>query len=253
MKFLSLFSGIGGIDLGLERAGMECVGQVEIDPFCRAVLKKHWPSVMCMEDVKSVKGDEFGPIDIIAGGFPCQDISCAGKGKGIFAERSGLWWEMRRVIEAVRPAWVLAENVPALRTRGADEVFASLEGLGYTVEPLVVGAWACGLRHKRDRCWIVAHRYQVGWNRERPRVRREHEIRPGLCWQTKEGFKGWKAMERWLGQAQQDAYASSAPSESCGEDYGVSRQLDRTAALGNSVVPQVVEMIGRAIMEIHSS
>ena len=82
MRFLSLFAGIGGFDLGLERAGMECVGQVEIDPFCQKVLAKHWPDVKRMTDIRDVKSDEFGPVDLISGGFPCQDISLAGKGAG---------------------------------------------------------------------------------------------------------------------------------------------------------------------------
>src|SRR5262249_35665923 len=96
--------------------------------------------------------------DLIAGGFPCQDISAAGKGAGIGGTRSGLWFEMARIIAGVRPAWVLVENVPALRARGADRVLADLEEIGYTCWPFVVGAWAVGAPHRRDRVWIVAHR-----------------------------------------------------------------------------------------------
>jgi len=126
LRVLSLFSGIGGIDLGLERAGMRVVAQCEIEPFARAVLAKHWPDVRRYEDVRTLDGTEWrGTVDLVAGGFPCQDISTAGKGKGIEkGERSGLWREMRRIIGECRPRWVLAENVPALRTRGADIVLA---------------------------------------------------------------------------------------------------------------------------------
>lgn len=157
LKFLSLFAGIGGLDLGLERAGMTCVGQVEIEPFAQAVLTCRWPDVPKWADVRAFNGSECGPVDLVCGGFPCQDISAAGKGAGLSGERSGLWYEMLRIIRAARPAWVLAENVPALRTRGYDAVAAGLEEAGYTVRPLVVGAWAVGAPHKRDRVWIVAN------------------------------------------------------------------------------------------------
>ncbi len=158
MKYVSLFSGIGGLDLGLDRAGFRCAAQVEIDPYCRAVLAKHWPDVQRENDITTFDGRPYhGHIDLICGGFPCQDISCAGKGAGLSGERSGLWFEMLRVISEARPTWVIAENVPALRTRGIDRVLSDLEGLGYTGRPLVVGAWAVGAPHKRDRVWIVAH------------------------------------------------------------------------------------------------
>jgi DNA (cytosine-5)-methyltransferase 1 len=165
--FLSLFSGIGLHDLGLERAGWQCIGQCECNEFGQSVLRKHWPSVPIWKDVRDVTGAELrrqcGALPtLITGGFPCTQISCAGKGEGIGTkddptEVSGLWWEMRRIIEDVRPAWVLAENVPALRTRGSDAVLGSLEELGYACWPLVVGSWAVGAPHKRDRVWLVAN------------------------------------------------------------------------------------------------
>lgn len=159
MKFISLFSGIGGIDLGLEWAGMQCIRQVEIDPFCLAVLEKHWPNVPKYNDVTTFNATGYlGNIDAVAGGFPCQDISVAGKGKGLQGERSGLWREFNRIIGECGPRWVLIENVPALRSRGADVVLSDLEKLGYSAWPCVVGAWAVGAPHKRDRVWIVASR-----------------------------------------------------------------------------------------------
>ena len=132
LRVLELFAGIGGFGLGLERAGMKVVGQVEIDEYCQKILEKHWPKVSRWSDIRHVTVDDIrrrcGRVDLICGGFPCQDISTAGKGAGIVeGERSGLWREMWRIIKDVRPAWVLIENVPALKVRGADGVFAALE------------------------------------------------------------------------------------------------------------------------------
>ena len=176
MKTLSLFSGIGGMDLGLERAGFKIVMQVEWSAFCRAVLAKHWPDVPCLKDVRELvallrplrrlptylheRAAEVRRIlsDLFAvvGGFPCQDISVAGKGAGVDEGwRSGLWKEMRRVIAVIRPHRVIAENVPALRTRGADRVLGDLERIGYTATPCVVGAEHVGAPHKRHRVFIL--------------------------------------------------------------------------------------------------
>lgn len=172
MNLLSLFTGIGLHDLGLERAGFRIAAQVEIDPYCRAVLERHWPEVTRFDDVRTVSADALrlagvGRIDLITGGFPCQDISVAGKGEGLDGKRSGLWHEMRRIVSNVRPDWVLAENVPALRTRGADRVLADLEAIGYACWPLVVGALHAGAPHRRLRVWIVAHRDGDGLEFER--------------------------------------------------------------------------------------
>lgn len=160
---LSLFTGIGLHDLGLERAGFRIAAQVELDQYCRAVLERHWPEVTRFGDVRTVSADALRlagveRIDLITGGFPCQDISVAGKGAGLDGKRSGLWHEMRRVVSDVRPDWVLAENVPALRTRGADRVLTDLAAIGYTCWPIVVGALHAGAPHRRLRVWIVAHR-----------------------------------------------------------------------------------------------
>jgi hypothetical protein len=123
VNVLDLFSGIGGFSLGLERTGgMRTVAFCEIDPYCRAVLRKHWPAVPCFEDVRDLHAFDVGPVDVICGGFPCQDISTAGRGAGLAGERSGLWSEYRRLIEECRPAWVVIENVSALRSRGLDQV-----------------------------------------------------------------------------------------------------------------------------------
>ena len=180
MRVLSLFSGIGSHDLGLEWAGMTIVGQVEIDDYCQTILEKHWPKVKRWTDITTVPVAHLRRLKprIITGGFPCQDISVAGKQKGIVeGERSALWWHMWRIIRDVRPRWVLVENVPALRTKGADGVLASLEGLGYTCWPLVVGAWAVGAPHRRNRVWIVAHSESLGRGERNRKPRNERKRR----------------------------------------------------------------------------
>lgn len=116
MRALDLFSGIGGFALACEAAGIETVAFAEVDPFASAVLEHHWPWVPNLGDVRGVKGVDVGAVDLICGGSPCQDISCAGKGEGITGAKSGLWFEMLRLVLEVRPTWVLFENVPALRT-----------------------------------------------------------------------------------------------------------------------------------------
>lgn len=161
MRNLSLFSGGGIGDYAAEQAGIATVAQCECDPACLFALKKLYPNTYQYKDVRDVTAESLRerglwPIDIVSGGFPCQDISTAGKGEGITGKRSGLWVEMERIIGECRPRWVLAENVPALYLRGSDMVLADLEALGYTCWPLVVGAWSFGAPHKRDRVWIVA-------------------------------------------------------------------------------------------------
>ena len=173
MKVLDLFSGIGGFSLGLESTGhYETIGFCEIEPFCREVLAHHWPGVPIWEDVRELTAESLGGLrpDAIVGGFPCQDISVAGKGEGIDGARSGLWSEFARLVGEIGPRWVLAENVGALRTQGIDRVCSDLEAEGYAVWPLVVGAWAVGAPHRRERVWIVAHRSSDPL-REQPRGR----------------------------------------------------------------------------------
>ena len=138
MRVLDLFSGIGGFSLGLERAGMQTVAFCEIDPFARAVLAQHWPEVPCHDDIRTLTADWLAEMglwpDVICGGFPCQDISVAGKGVGITGERSGLWREYARLIGEIRPSYVIVENVAALLGRGAGDVLRDLAALGYDAE-----------------------------------------------------------------------------------------------------------------------
>ena len=169
MNVLSLFSGIGGIDLGLERAGMRTVAFCEREPAAQHWLSEHWPAVPIFDDVCTLSGESFrGSVDLIAGGFPCQPFSVAGKQKGTEDERH-LWPHFARLIGEIRPRWVLAENVPGIRTIAADLVLEDLEKLGYPAWPLVVGADDVGAPHRRKRVWIVAHRNGGGCRDERER------------------------------------------------------------------------------------
>lgn len=160
MTFGSLFFGVGGIDLGLERAGMTVRWQVEIDGFATKVLERHWPDVVRHRDVRDVGGRNLERVDCIAGGFPCQDVSLAGKGAGLAGARSGLWWEFARIAGELRPTYVLLENVPGLVNRGLEEVLGSLSELGYDAEWTVLSAAQFGAPHLRKRLFLVAHAQQ---------------------------------------------------------------------------------------------
>ncbi len=157
MTFGSLFSGIGGADLGLERAGMECMWQVEIDPYCLKVLEKHWPNVERYSDVKHFATCGHHAVDVIVGGFPCQDISHMGLGAGLASDRSGLWFEMLRIVRAIRPRYVFVENVSALLTRGLGRVLAGLAESGYSAEWDSICAGHFGAPHERERLFILAY------------------------------------------------------------------------------------------------
>jgi DNA (cytosine-5)-methyltransferase 1 len=245
MRVGSLFSGIGGIDLGLERAGMRVVWQVECDPFCVNVLERHWPAVHRRRDVRLATAANLGPCDLVAGGFPCQDISAAGKGAGIErGHRSGLWREFARLVGELRPCWVLVENVPALRRRGGDIVLGDLEAQGYACGPLVVGARHVGAPHRRDRVWIVGRRLGdghgpgvEGWRL--PPCERAHE------WPSRPSSSphAWEPPRTVKPPVGRRAHGVSARLASA-------RWRNELRALGNAVVPQVVEVIGRAILAV---
>lgn len=159
LTFGSLFSGIGGIDLGFERAGMRCRWQVEIDKYASQVLAKHWPDVPRWDDIRTFPPAEGGwNVDLICGGFPCQDISLAGKGEGIYGAKSGLFFELLRVVRRLHPRYVFLENVAALRSRGLDTVLGEMAALGFDAEWHCVPASAVGAPHQRDRIWIFAWR-----------------------------------------------------------------------------------------------
>ena len=231
LKVLDLFSGIGGFTLGLERAGHQTIAFCEIEPFCQKVLKKHWSHIPIFSDITLLHGTDLpSKPDLICGGFPCQDLSVAGKQAGLSGTRSSLWWEMHRLIGECRPDWVLVENVPNLRTKGADEVLTSLEREGYSCWPSVVGAWAVGAEHPRERVWILAH--TQGKRMERMRAER---------------FEKSYALDRTLLSVRNSDGKWEVEPDVCREVHGVSDRIHRLKALGNSVVPQIPQLFGEFI------
>jgi DNA (cytosine-5)-methyltransferase 1 len=245
LRVLDLFSGIGGFSLGLERTGgFETVAFCEIEPFPRRVLAKHWPEVPCYEDVRELTAarlvaDGVSGIDVICGGFPCQDISAAGKGAGLAGERSGLWREYSRIIGEIRPRFVLVENVRALLHRGMGEVLGQLSKWGYDAFWRVIPASRVGLPQKRERVWILAYSDQVGWEAG---VRIEAALSSQTVhWTAGEQMELCRARSggaRWL--------PNGFP---CHVDNGLSANVDGIAAGGNAVVPQIPELIGNAILQ----
>jgi DNA (cytosine-5)-methyltransferase 1 len=159
LRIGSLFSGIGGLEMGLEWAGLgHVVWQVEQDSFCREVLARHWPGARRYEDVRSVGAATLSPVDVLCGGFPCQDISAANHaGRGLDGKRSSLWFEYLRLIDELKPRVVIIENVARLVRRGLDTVVAGLDGLGFTVEGTRIRAGDVGAPHRRERLFLVAY------------------------------------------------------------------------------------------------
>jgi DNA (cytosine-5)-methyltransferase 1 len=161
MNVVSLFSGIGGFDLGFERAGFQVAACVEIDQACRTVLARHFPNAQQYEDVRHVTGSEFANADVLVGGFPCQDVSIAGRRAGLAGERSGLWHEFRRIAAEAKTEWVVIENVPGLlSSRGGRDFAVILRGLvecGYGVAWRILDSQYFGVPQRRRRLFIVGH------------------------------------------------------------------------------------------------
>lgn len=238
MKFISLFAGIGGLDLGLERAGMECVAQVEKEPFCLEVLTKHWAHVPKYKDVLDVGKHNLPTADLICGGFPCQDVSLTGKRAGLEGKRSTLWSEYFRIICEIRPRWALAENVPGLLSSDNGEFFTrilrQLSSIGYDVEWHTIPAASFGAVHIRERVFILA--YPAG-NKLQGRA-----IVP----------PPWSEQPRkeQLSGLLQSRFRSTLPKR--GNDRnnnGVPRRMDKLRSLGNAVYPPVAEYIGQCVLK----
>lgn len=238
MNVLDLCSGIGGISLGLERAGLRTVAFCEAAPFARAVLRRHWPAVPCYDDLRCLSADRLAADGVpqpglVCGGFPCQDISTAGKGAGLDGSRSVLWWHVLRLVRECRPAWVMVENVPCLRVRGADRILSALEAAGYACWPLVVSAAHAGAPHRRQRVFILAHAAGAGLE---DGLGQPACSSPGL---PVERRGGWPA-EPGVGRVVD------------GLPAGLDRRA-RLTALGNAVVPDVAFAIGRAILSAQAT
>ena len=161
MKLLDLFSGIGGFSLAASWAGIETAAFCEREKFCQKVLKNHWPQVPIVDDIFKMRGDKFGAIDIVSGGFPCQPFSVAGKRAGQEDDRY-LWPEMFRIISEARPAWVVGENVPGIIDMALDQVLFDLEGIGYETQTVIIPACAVDAQHRRDRVWILGYSEHAG-------------------------------------------------------------------------------------------
>ena len=285
MNVLDLFSGIGGFSLGLERAGMRTVAFCEVNEYCRAVLRKHWPDVPCYDDVrtltaKRLAADGIVP-NVISGGFPCQDISIAWDGPGLAGSRSGLWSEYLRLISELGPDFVVVENVSALLNRGLDQVLGQLAEIGYDAEWHCIPASAIGAPHRRDRIWIIAYpmRGRQGHGEAK------HKSALDKKWHASASVEGWApvasevigndtlANSDSIGRDQMEqpepggtpSERSVSPSLYAGITrgrqgwptepnvgrvaYGVPDRVDRLRSLGNAVVSQIPEIIGRAIMK----
>ena len=289
MKVLDLFSGIGGFSLGLERAGMKTVQFVENDPYCQKVLAKNFPGIPIHGDIKTFHYDK--PVEIISGGFPCQPYSHAGEQRGKEDDRH-LWEEYLRIIQEVRPPWVIGENVSGIINMELDQVLSDLEGENYSHQSLIIPACAVNAPHRRDRVWIIARRNAMG-NSEYNGLSTAKESRSpssisnnssqgenktfqskgtsgrsnikNVAHANKERIQGRKETGNLESEGtQRNQFSLRCSQRRIGKNWsiepelgrvanGIPSRVDRIKSLGNAVVPQIVEIIGRAIMEIEEN
>lgn len=243
LRIGSLFSGVGGIELGLEAAGVgHVVYQVEIDAGARAVLEARWPRATRFEDVQAVEADDLPACDVLCGGFPCQDISVGAVGStraGLSGSRSGLWSHMARIVRAQRPDWIVVENVAHGVGKWLPTVVRDLEREGYSALPVVLQARWLGAPHRRARCFVLAHAhgFQLREQQQRvPRGRAHGLQQEGQAVALDHGpFRGWDSMPPL-----------------CRGDDGLPPKFHaaRLRALGNAVVPQCAETMGFMIREL---
>ena len=275
MRVLDLFSGIGGFSLGLEACGMTTTAFCERDPYCQSILKKHWPKTPVHTDVRKLDGKQYqNSIDVVAGGFPCQPFSVAGKRLGSEDDRH-LWPEMLRIIRECRPRWVIGENVSGFVKMALDDVSSDLEGEGYAVRAFVLPAVAVEARHRRDRCFIIAHREDVANPHGERQLQQSGSEREIGRWSGDSGEEERDVAhtigsrgETWLsGQEQgQEGHAGEfnhkgyqrpwwetggewpAESNVCRVVDGIPNRVDRIKSLGNAVVPQLIQAIGELVI-----
>ncbi len=241
-KMINLFAGAGGCALGLQRAGFEPAGFCDADPDCRLVLSKNWPNVPVFDDVRTLTKDDINDkIDLVSGGFPCQDLSNArtgsglGLGEGLDGARSGLWFEQARIISELEPTFVIGENVSALLGKGLDRILSSLDEIGYDAEWHCIPASHVGAPQQRDRIWIVAYARSEGLSG--PLIK--GDTLP-LAARTEIAQLGDIAIPcggHWGGH-----------SPSLRMDHGFPPEPHRLKQLGNSCVPVIPEAIGRALL-----
>jgi DNA (cytosine-5)-methyltransferase 1 len=305
LRVLDLFSGIGGFAIGLEKTnGFQTVAFCEMDPFCHQVLKKHWPETPIYDDVKTLTQERLQAdgitVDVICGGFPCQDISAAGRGAGLAGERSGLWFEFHRLIKEIKPRYAIIENVSALRSRGLDKVLWSLAEIGYDAEWHCIPASSIGAPHQRDRIWIMAYpqcrgqqegnvcfkrsdgralskgetvvspesntpsssladtsrvQQHVSKNDTEVSGASSSKFRDGSSTYNVADANGAQREGRCLSSRVFEKYANSSSNGWWETEpnvgrvaYGVPVWAHRLRVLGNAVVPQIPEIIGRAIL-----
>ena len=234
---LDLFSGIGGFSLGLEAAGpFRTVAFCEREPYCQAVLRKHWPDTPIYDDVQTMPTTIAA--DIICGGFPCTDISDAGvmwgERNGLDGEASGLWHEMRRVICSIKPRWIVVENVSAILHRGMGDVLRDLAALGYDAEWHCIPASYFGASHIRDRIFIIAHTNSA-----------RLQGRAIFNYAGAQGARGSEQLARLVSSERELAIPTRSGR---GVHDGVSHRTHRLRALGNSIFVPIATQIGRAIL-----
>ena len=270
MKVGSLFSGIGGFDLGLEWAGMEVVWQVENDPFCLKVLHKHWPEVPKYGDIKELNAENLAEVDVIVGGFPCQSFSTAGKRRGKGDDRY-LWPEMFRIIQELRPTWVIGENVTGIIRLALDTVLSDLEGENYSTRTFNIPACSLDAPHRRERVWIVGNS-----EGDRNQKQRSTHTRKNTAWEERAKFFDEPSGENvadstisrtmWGKRTQADASGQDGGGRGSRDVQwwqaepavgrvadGVPNRMDRIKGLGNAVVPQIPYIFGCYIQELNSS
>jgi len=274
----SLFSGIGGLDLGLEWAGLNVVWQCERDAKARVVLARHWPGLPIYDDVTTLRGADVAPVDALAGGFPCQDVSGAGKGAGLAGARSGLWREFRRLVAEIRPTYVIIENVASGKRRWLPFVRRDLRMLGYRTRAFALSAADVGAPHLRRRVFVLAantervelrdeSRWGGGSRGEGAPVAGDHgeDGRAGVA--GSDGFgvdagpgAGPFPPLRGDGPGWERYIAAGGPEPCIRRSVdGVSSRLDggrrraRLKQLGNAVVPQCAEVIGRMLIGLHAT
>lgn len=234
---LDLFSGIGGFALAAQWAGFETVAFCEIEDFPRKVLNKHWPRVPIHRDIRSLDGKLYTGTDVVTGGFPCQDISRAGTGAGLDGERSGLWSEMFRIIDEVRPQWVIIENASSLRSNGLASILQDLWQVGFDAEWHIIPATAVGASHKRERTWVIANANGGGCEAQRI-TESLAEVFTGETYKQLPPSESGRALgsEGWIPERGMDRIADDVPG-----------RVGEIAGYGNAIVPQIAYEILRAI------